>query len=147
MRIKPGVAKHRRLRRILKAVKGYRGARNRRIKLAKEAIIRAGAAAYVGRRLRKRQFRRLWITRLNAAVRERGLSYSRFVDGLKKDDSELDVEVSSPLNKPPSEIPATSEKTRAAPYNNAPKRTMTNRLKNNAPSVRVFTSNRRSRNS
>ena len=84
MRIKPGVAKHRRLRRILKAVKGYRGARGRRIKLAKEAIIRAGAAAYVGRRLKKRQFRRLWITRLSAAVRERGMNYSVFVDGLKK---------------------------------------------------------------
>ncbi len=84
MRIKPGVAKHRRLKRILKAVKGYRGARHRRIKLAKEAIIRAGANAYIGRKLKKRQFRRLWITRLSAAVRERGMNYSRFVHGLKK---------------------------------------------------------------
>ena len=84
MRIKPGVAKHRRLRRILKEVKGYRGARRRRIKLAKEAIIRAGANAYVGRRLKKRQFRSLWIARLNAAVRSRGMSYSQFINGLKK---------------------------------------------------------------
>ena len=84
MRIKPGVAKHRRLRRILKEVKGYRGARRRRIKLAKEAIIRAGANAYVGRRLKKRQFRSLWIARLNAAVRSRGLKYSQFINGLKK---------------------------------------------------------------
>ena len=84
MRIKPGVAKHRRLKRILKQVKGYRGSRRRRIKLAKEAIIRAGANAYVGRRLRKRQFRRLWITRLSAAAQERGMNYSTLVHGLDK---------------------------------------------------------------
>jgi len=84
MRIKPGVAKHRRLKRILKEVKGYRGARGRRIKLAKEAIIRAGANAYRDRRRRKREFRSLWITRLNAASRERGVSYSQLVFGLKK---------------------------------------------------------------
>ena len=84
MRIKPGVAKHRRLKRILKEVKGYRGARSRRIKLAKEAIIRAGANAYRDRRRRKREFRSLWITRLNAAAREREISYSQLVHGLKK---------------------------------------------------------------
>lgn len=84
MRVKPGVAKHRRLRRILKQVKGYRGARRRRIKLAKEAILRAGANAYVGRRLKKREFRSVWIVRLNAAARERGLNYSTFVRGLKR---------------------------------------------------------------
>ncbi|MHC4449821.1 MAG: 50S ribosomal protein L20 [Planctomycetota bacterium] len=84
MRIKPGVAKHRRLKRILKEVKGYRGARGRRIKLAKEAIIRAGANAYRDRRRRKREFRSLWITRLNAASRERGVTYSQLVCGLKK---------------------------------------------------------------
>ena len=84
MRIKPGVAKHRRLKRIMKQVKGYRGARGKRIKLAKEAILRAGVNAYRDRKLRKREFRALWITRLNAAVRERGLNYSRFIFGLKK---------------------------------------------------------------
>ena len=83
MRIKPGVARHKRLKRILKEVKGYRGARRRRLKLAKEAIIRAGNNAYVGRKLKKRQFRSLWITRLNAAARERGLSYSVFMKGLR----------------------------------------------------------------
>jgi len=83
MRVKPGVPRHRRLRRIMKEVRGYSGARRRRLKLAKEAIIRAGANAYVGRRLRKREYRRLWITRLNAAARERGLSYSQLVRGLK----------------------------------------------------------------
>ncbi|MDH3592231.1 MAG: 50S ribosomal protein L20 [Planctomycetota bacterium] len=90
MRVKPGVAKNRRLKRILKEVKGYRGARRRRIKLAKEAIIRAGAQAYVGRRLRKRQYRRLWIARVNAAARERGMSYSTFMNGLKKAGVEVD---------------------------------------------------------
>jgi large subunit ribosomal protein L20 len=90
MRIKPGVARHRRLKRLLKQAKGYRGARRRRLKIAKEAVLRAGAQAYVGRRLRKRQFRRLWITRLNAAARERGLSYSLFIRGLKQAGVEVD---------------------------------------------------------
>ncbi len=84
MRITTGVTKLKRLRRILKQVKGYRGARRRRIKLAKEAILRAGANAYVGRKLRKRQYRKLWIVRLNAAARERGLRYSQLMHGLKK---------------------------------------------------------------
>ncbi len=84
MRIKPGVAKRRRLKRVLKQVKGQRGARRRHIKLAKEAILRGGAYAYVGRHLKKREYRSLWITRINAAVQEKGVSYSRFVHGLKK---------------------------------------------------------------
>ena len=90
MRIKPGVAKHRRLKRILKEVKGYRGARGRRIKLAKEAIVRAGANAYRDRRLKKREYRALWITRLNAATRQHGLRYSEFIHGLKLANIELD---------------------------------------------------------
>ena len=84
MRITTGVTKHRRLKRILKQVKGYRGARRRRIKLAKEAILRAGANAYVGRKLKKREYRRLWIVRLNAAARQRGLRYGQLIHGLKK---------------------------------------------------------------
>lgn len=84
MRIKPGVAKHRRLKRILKDVKGYRSARKKRIKLAKEALLRAGRESYTSRKLRRRSMRRLWITRLSAATRAKGLTYSRFVNGLKK---------------------------------------------------------------
>ncbi len=84
MRIKPGVAKRRRLKRILKDVKGYKGARGRRIKLAKEALVRAGVNSYRGRRLKKRDYRSLWIVRLNAAARERGITYSQMVYGLKK---------------------------------------------------------------
>ena len=67
----------------MKEVKGYRGARGRRIKLAKEAILRAGANAYRDRRLKKREYRALWITRLNAAARQRGMNYSVFIRGLK----------------------------------------------------------------
>lgn len=84
MRVKAGVSKHRRLKRILKQVKGYRGARHRRIKLAQEAILRAGANAYVGRKRKKRDFRRLWIVRINAASRARGLRYGELIHGLSK---------------------------------------------------------------
>jgi large subunit ribosomal protein L20 len=84
MRVKAGVSKHRRLKRILKQVKGYRGARHRRIKLAQEAILRAGQNAYVGRKRKKRDFRRLWITRINAASRARGLRYAQLMHGLDK---------------------------------------------------------------
>lgn len=90
MRIKPGVAKHRRLKRILKDVKGYRSARRKRIKLAKEALLRAGRESYTSRKLRRRTMRRLWITRLSAATRAKGLTYSRFVAGLKKAGIEVD---------------------------------------------------------
>jgi large subunit ribosomal protein L20 len=90
MRIKPGVAKRRRLKRILKDVKGYRSARRKRIKLAKEALLRAGREGYTSRKLRRRTMRRLWITRLSAATRAKGLTYSRFVSGLKKAGVEVD---------------------------------------------------------
>jgi large subunit ribosomal protein L20 len=90
MRIKPGVAKRRRLKRILKDVKGYRSARRKRIKLAKEAVLRAGRESYTSRKLRRRSMRRLWITRLSAATRAKGLTYSRFVNGLKKAGIEVD---------------------------------------------------------
>jgi large subunit ribosomal protein L20 len=90
MRIKPGVAKRRRLKRILKDVKGYRSARRKRIKLAKEALLRAGRESYTSRKLRRRTMRRLWITRLSAASRAKGLTYSRFVNGLKKAGIEVD---------------------------------------------------------
>lgn len=73
--------KHRKVR---AAVKGFRHARQRRIKAGKEALLHAGAYAYHGRKLRKRDMRSLWIVRLNAAVREEGLSYSKFISGLKK---------------------------------------------------------------
>ena len=93
MRARNAVATHRRKRRLRKAVKGFWGARGRLHRVAKEARIRSLAHAYEGRKQRKRQFRRLWITRINAAVRQRGMSYSQFIDGLNKAGSQLDRKV------------------------------------------------------
>ncbi len=78
------VPKHRRHRRLVKQTKGYYGARSRNFRTAKDAIIRAWSYAYRDRRQRKRQFRRLWITRINAAARQHDLSYSKFMHALTK---------------------------------------------------------------
>jgi large subunit ribosomal protein L20 len=84
MRAKSGVARHRRNRKILRKARGMVGGRSRFLRTAKESVRRAGQYAYVGRRRRKRDFRSLWITRITAAVRARGYSYARFMNGLKK---------------------------------------------------------------
>ncbi len=80
-------------KKIKKEAKGFRQARRTRIKAAKEAILHAGQYAYIGRKLRKRNLRRLWIVRLNAAVREHGLTYSEFISGLKKKKIEVDRKI------------------------------------------------------
>ena len=80
-------------RKVLKSAKGYYGARSRTFKVAKQAVIKAGQYAYRDRRQRKRQFRQLWIIRINAAAREHGLSYSRFINGLKNAGVEVDRKV------------------------------------------------------
>ena len=77
-------------RKILKAARGFTQARRRRVKTAKEALMHAGQYAYVGRKLRKRDLRSLWTMRINAAVREEGMSYSRFISALKKKDIQID---------------------------------------------------------
>jgi large subunit ribosomal protein L20 len=92
-RVKRGVTAHARHKKILKLAKGYYGARSRVYRVAKQAVIKAGQYAYRDRRQRKRQFRALWIARINAAVREQGLSYSRFMDLLKKASIDLDRKV------------------------------------------------------
>lgn len=92
-RVKRGVTAKARHKKILKQAKGYYSARSRTYRMAKQAVIKAGQYAYRDRRQRKRQFRALWITRINAQVREHGLSYSRFIDGLKKAAIELDRKV------------------------------------------------------
>lgn len=97
MRARNAVATHRRKNRLRKAVKGFWGARSRLQRVANEARIRSMAHAYEGRKQRKRQFRRLWITRINAACRARGLSYSQFIDGLNKAGSLLDRKVLSEM--------------------------------------------------
>ena len=87
------VASRNRRKKVLKQAKGYYGARSRQFKVAKQAVIRAGQYAYRDRRQRKRQFRSLWIVRINAAAREHGLSYSQFINGLKKAEIEVDRKV------------------------------------------------------
>lgn len=82
-RVKTGAARHRRKVRLLKQAKGYRGARSKLYRTAKEAVVRAGASAFRDRRARKRDFRALWITRLTAACKARNVQYSRFIYGLK----------------------------------------------------------------
>ncbi len=89
-RVKRGVTARARHKKVLKQAKGYYGARSRVYRVAKQAVIKAGQYAYRDRRQKKRQFRALWIVRINAAARECGLSYSRFMDGLKKASIELD---------------------------------------------------------
>jgi large subunit ribosomal protein L20 len=83
-RVRKGAARRQSKKRILKAVKGHRGAAGRQYRLAKEATVRAAVNARVGRKLRKRDFRGLWIIRLSAACRQRGLRYSEFINGCKK---------------------------------------------------------------
>ncbi len=96
-RVKRGVTAKRRHKKILEQAKGYRGRRKNVFRVAKQAVIRAGQYAYRDRRQRKRQFRSLWIIRINAAARENGLSYSRFMDGLSKAEIELDRKVLADL--------------------------------------------------
>jgi large subunit ribosomal protein L20 len=82
-RARTGSARHRRKARVLRAARGYRGGRSKLYRTAKEAIVRAGTFAYRDRRNRKRDFRALWITRLTAACRARGMQYSRFIHGVQ----------------------------------------------------------------
>ena len=96
-RAKRSVPSRARRKKVLKAAKGYYGARSRSFKVAKQAVIKAGQYAYRDRRQRKRQFRALWIIRINAEARTHGLSYSRFVAGLKKADIEMDRRVLADL--------------------------------------------------
>ena len=83
-RIKGAVTTRARRKSVLKRAKGYYGAKSIRFKMAKQAVMKSGQYAYVGRKLKKRDFRRLWIARINAAARINGISYSRLMDGLKK---------------------------------------------------------------
>ena len=92
-RIKRGVTTRAKHKRLLDQAKGYRGRRKNTIRIARQAVEKAGQYAYRDRRQRKRQFRALWITRINAQSRANGLSYSRLIDGLKKADVSLDRRV------------------------------------------------------
>lgn len=96
-RVKRGFKARRRRNRVLKSAKGFRGGRRTMYRRAAEAVRHAWMHAYVGRKQRKRQMRRLWIVRLNAAARQNDLSYSRFIEGCKKANIELDRKVLSDL--------------------------------------------------
>jgi len=90
MRTKTSATRRRRVKRLFRRAKGFVGGRRRLLRTVKETLVRAGVYAYRDRRVRKREFRRLWITRISAAVRQRGMLYSRFIDGLNKAGIEMD---------------------------------------------------------
>nr|Q84BL4.1 RecName: Full=Large ribosomal subunit protein bL20; AltName: Full=50S ribosomal protein L20 [Vibrio anguillarum]AAM95156.1 large subunit ribosomal protein L20 [Vibrio anguillarum] len=92
-RVKRGVQARARHKKVLKQAKGYYGARSRVYRVAFQAVTKAGQYAYRARRTKKRQFRQLWIARINAASRQNGLSYSRFINGLKKASIEIDRKI------------------------------------------------------
>ncbi len=97
MRVKRGVASHAKHKKLYRATKGYRMTKRRLVRVAKEAYLHAGEYAFVGRKLRKRDMRRLWITRISEAVKQRGLSYSAFLSRLKSANIEIDRKTLSSL--------------------------------------------------
>ncbi len=96
-RVKRGVTTHARHRKIIKAAKGYYGRRKNTFRVANQAVEKAGQYAYRDRKVRKRNFRSLWIQRINAAAREHGLTYGRFINGLSKAGIEVDRKVLADL--------------------------------------------------
>ena len=96
-RIKVAVHAHKKRRKIMKLAKGYFGSKSKQYRAAKEQVARSLRYAYIGRKLRKRDFRSLWITRINAAARINGISYSKFINGLKKAGIDLNRKVLADL--------------------------------------------------
>lgn len=92
-RVKRAVNAHKKRRKVLKLAKGYYGAKSKQYRTAKEAVMKSQKYAYIGRRLKKRDFRKLWIARINAAARINGISYSRMMDGLKKSGVEINRKI------------------------------------------------------
>jgi large subunit ribosomal protein L20 len=114
-RVKRGVTSHARHKKILKQAKGYYGRRKNTIRVAKQAVEKANQYAYRDRKARKRNFRALWIQRINAAARELGMTYGRFIDGLNKAGIEIDRKVLSDLAiHQPEAFKALAEKAQAA---------------------------------
>lgn len=114
-RVKRGVTAHARHKKTLEAAKGFYGRRKNTIRIAKQAVEKAGQYAYIGRKQNKRNFRALWIQRINAAVRELGLTYGRFIDGLNKAGVEVDRKVLSDLAiHQPDAFKALADKAQAA---------------------------------
>lgn len=96
-RIKGGLNAKKKHKRVLKLAKGYRGARSKQYRVAKQSVMRALETSYTGRKQRKRQFRQLWIARINAAARMNGLSYSKFMHGLKLAEIEINRKMLSEM--------------------------------------------------
>ena len=96
-RIKGATMTHKRRTKTLKLAKGYYGSKSKHFRMAKQAVMKSGNYAYVGRKLKKRDFRRLWITRINNAVRPQGMNYSTFMNGLKKAGIELNRKMLSEM--------------------------------------------------
>jgi large subunit ribosomal protein L20 len=96
-RVKRAVNAHKKRRKILKLAKGYIGARSKKYRIANETVIRALRFAYIGRKLKKRDYRKLWIARINAAARSNGISYSRLINGLKLSGIEINRKMLSEL--------------------------------------------------
>lgn len=92
-RVKRGVRANKRRKNVLKLTKGFKNGRNRKYRAAKQAVLKAGTYAYRDRKVRKREFRKLWIMRMNAALRENGTTYSKFIGDMKKKDIQLDRKV------------------------------------------------------
>ncbi len=96
-RIKGATMTRKRRKKVLKLAKGYFGAKSKLFKTAKEAVMKSGNYAYIGRRLKKRDFRKLWITRISAAAKQNGMNYSTFMNGLKKSGVELNRKMLSEI--------------------------------------------------
>ena len=96
-RVKKGVNAHKRHKKVLKLAKGFYGQKSKVFRAANPAVMRSLRFAYIGRKLRKRDFRKLWITRINAAARANGISYSRLMDGLKKSGMEINRKMLSEM--------------------------------------------------
>src|SRR5699024_4434992 len=96
-RIKGAMMTRKRRKKTLKLAKGYYGSKSKHFKMAKQQVMKSGNYAFIGRKQKKRQFRNLWITRINNAVRPLGMNYSSFMNGLKKSDAELNREMLSEL--------------------------------------------------
>ncbi len=96
-RVKGAIMTRKRRKKVLKLAKGYFGAKSKQFRTAKEAVMKSGQYAYIGRRLKKRDFRRLWITRISAACKQNGMNYSTFMNGLKKSGINLNRKMLSEL--------------------------------------------------
>ena len=114
-RVKGALSTRKRRNKVLKLAKGYWGARSKHFKMAKEAVMKSGQYAYIGRRQKKRDFRRLWITRISAACKLNGINYSQFMNGLKKADITLNRKMLSEIAiADPAAFTALVEKAKAA---------------------------------